>query len=111
MDPSLVPNPETFDGFRSYSNRLQPRESTRHLMVSTDKNHLYFGNGKQACPGRFFAANEIKMIIVRFLMEFDIRFGDGEEKRWGHERRNWTVDEMCFADPRASIEIRKRRDI
>lgn len=106
MDPLLVPSPETFDGFRSYRKRLQPGESTKHLMVSIDKNHLYFGHGKQACPGRFFAANEIKMIMIRFLMEFDLRLCDGKERP-----KSFTVDEMCFADPRAKMQIRKRRDV
>ncbi|KAF2244714.1 cytochrome P450 [Trematosphaeria pertusa] len=102
-DSSVVPNPDTFDGFRSYRQRLQPGESTRHLMVSTNRNHLYFGYGKQACPGRFFAANEIKMILIRFLMEYDIRFAEGKKKpKW------WTIDEMVFADPRARVEMRKR---
>lgn len=104
-DPSLVSDPDTFDGFRSYRARLQPEQSTRHLMVSTDKNHLYFGYGKQACPGRFFAANEMKMILIRLLIDYDIRLPEGKKKP-----ERWTVDEMVFADPRAKIEI-KRRDV
>lgn len=73
-------------------------------MVSTDVNHLYFGYGKQACPGRFFAANEMKMILIRFLMEYDIRLPEGKSKpQW------WTVDEMVFADPGAKMEIRRRK--
>ncbi|KAF2478137.1 putative cytochrome P450 [Lindgomyces ingoldianus] len=102
-DPTLVPNPETFDAFRSYRKREQPGKSMMHMMVSTEKDHLYFGHGKQACPGRFFAANEIKIIVARLLLDFEFRLSEG---KGGF--RTWTVDEMCFADPRARIEMRRR---
>ncbi|KAF2735353.1 cytochrome P450 [Polyplosphaeria fusca] len=107
MDPNLVENPETFDGFRAHRKRmeLRPGEVFRHSMVTTDKDHLYFGHGKQACPGRFFAANEIKMILIWFLLEFDFRLPQNSQ---GEARRpkTFTIDEMCFADPRAKIEMR-----
>ncbi|KAF2195527.1 putative cytochrome P450, partial [Zopfia rhizophila CBS 207.26] len=106
QDPNLVPEPGKFDAFRSYRHRQLPGEATRHMMVSTDKDHLYFGHGKQACPGRFFAANEIKLIMVRFLMEFELRLPAGKSRP-----RNFTIDEMCFTDPWAKLEIRKRRNV
>ncbi|PSN64497.1 putative cytochrome P450 [Corynespora cassiicola Philippines] len=110
-DPALLPHPERFDALRAYTQRMQtPGESSRNLMVSTHKDHLYFGHGRQACPGRFFAANEIKMILVRFLVEYEVRWREGVGERWGSpEGRTWTVDEMCFVDPRVRVEVRRKR--
>lgn len=42
--------------------REQAETETEALLVTTSPNHLAFGHGKHACPGRFFAATEIKII-------------------------------------------------
>lgn len=31
-----------------------------------------FGYGKHACPGRFFAGNELKLILVKMLEKYEI---------------------------------------
>lgn len=36
-----------------------------------------FGYGKHACPGRFFAANEIKVIVINLLRKYDIETRQG----------------------------------
>lgn len=33
--------------------------------------HLGFGYDKYSCPGCFFAANEVKMVLVYLLVSFD----------------------------------------
>ncbi len=43
---------------------------------------MQFGFGRHACPGRFFAANEIKMIIANFVMDYDIKLPDGVKERY-----------------------------
>jgi cytochrome P450 len=55
----------------SYKNKEQ------YQFVATTKEFMGFGYGRHACPGRFFAANEIKLIIARLLLDFDIRMPDG----------------------------------
>ena len=32
-----------------------------------------FGYGRHACPGRFFATNEIKMIVAKMILDYDIK--------------------------------------
>jgi len=44
----------------------------RH-MVSTGPDHLIFGHGRHACPGRFFAATELKAILAHILINYDIK--------------------------------------
>ncbi|KAK1499410.1 ent-kaurene oxidase [Colletotrichum cuscutae] len=43
---------------------------------------MAFGFGRHACPGRFFAATEIKMLIARLLLEYDIRMPEGVMERY-----------------------------
>ncbi|EXJ67390.1 uncharacterized protein A1O5_09403 [Cladophialophora psammophila CBS 110553] len=66
-------NPMEFDGHRFYKMRQQLGEETKHQFVSTSNEMINFGHGKYACPGRFFAANEIKIGLVNMLMYYDIR--------------------------------------
>lgn len=44
--------------------------------VSTGPNHLPFGHGKHACPGRFLVDFELKMIISYLLTHYDLEFGE-----------------------------------
>ena len=46
----------------------------RHLAaVSTGPAFLTFGHGKHACPGRFFAVQEIKLLLLTIILNFDIQ--------------------------------------
>ncbi|OJD25660.1 hypothetical protein ACJ73_02970 [Blastomyces percursus] len=38
----------------------------------TSANNLVFGHGRHACPGRFVAEAEIKMLLVYLLMNYDV---------------------------------------
>ncbi|KAF5628266.1 cytochrome P450 monooxygenase [Fusarium tjaetaba] len=42
-------------------------------MVTTSDAHLAFGHGRHACPGRFFVAHELKLIMAAFLLNYDIK--------------------------------------
>ncbi|PLN80801.1 Fumitremorgin C monooxygenase [Aspergillus taichungensis] len=72
LDPSIYPDPEKFDGFRFVRMREDPKHA--HLAAFTKTNHtsLNFGHGKQACPGRFIAVNEIKVALCHMLLKYDI---------------------------------------
>ncbi|KAF5851676.1 hypothetical protein GGP41_000454 [Bipolaris sorokiniana] len=63
-DNEFYQSPESFDGFRSLSRPT--------------KRALNFGYGRHACPGRFFAANEIKMVLARMLLQYDVKMPDGK---------------------------------
>lgn len=36
--------------------------------------------GRHACPGRFFAANEMKILLVYALSMYDMRYPEGQAK-------------------------------
>lgn len=77
-DPSLFANPEEFDGHRFYELRQKPNNESKHQFVTTSNDYLPFGHGKHACPGRFFASNEIKVILAHLLLQYDFKFPDGQ---------------------------------
>ncbi|ETS78717.1 hypothetical protein PFICI_08570 [Pestalotiopsis fici W106-1] len=103
--PEVYSHPETFDGHRFERMRgISGLDSQAHL-VSTSPKHLGFGLGLHACPGRFFAANEIKIILCHLLLKYEWRLVP--------ERTLRTIDHgfALNSDPMAEIEIRSRNEI
>ena len=81
MDPTLYPNPNQFDAFRfSTLREINPDKAGKAQYVASNPESMSFGFGRHACPGRFFAANEIKAIMVYLLMNYDMRFLPGQAR-------------------------------
>ncbi|WYZ44784.1 hypothetical protein EsH8_VIII_000100 [Colletotrichum jinshuiense] len=80
-DPDIYPNPETFDGYRFFRMRGDPSLDSQAHIVSTSPAHLGFGHGKHACPGRFFAANELKVALAHLIMKYDWKLLPGVESQ------------------------------
>lgn len=62
-----------------------------------------FSPGNHQCLGRFFASAEIKVVMVGFLLGWDIRLV-GDKKR----PANYMYDTVVSPDPFAEVEIRRR---
>ncbi|PKY39329.1 cytochrome P450 [Rhizophagus irregularis] len=43
-----------------------------------DRNYAVFGGGKHACPGRFFAIHEIKLILHKLILKYNIKTKSGK---------------------------------
>ncbi|KAF4852517.1 Cytochrome P450 monooxygenase eqxH [Colletotrichum siamense] len=71
VDPEVYENPEVFDGYRYLRMREDPKLESKAHLVSTSSIHLGFGHGKHACPGRFFASNEVKVLLCHLLYKYD----------------------------------------
>uniref|UniRef100_A0A093UP30 Ent-kaurene oxidase n=1 Tax=Talaromyces marneffei PM1 TaxID=1077442 RepID=A0A093UP30_TALMA len=98
---------EVFDGFRYYKLRQSGlvTDHARNLFVTTNEHNLGFGYGKHACPGRFFAANEIKMLLARLLLDYDFKNeGDSMERYPPIEIGGFTSP-----DPSKNLLFRKHR--
>ncbi|KAH9043925.1 cytochrome P450 [Lactarius pseudohatsudake] len=70
-DEEVYTNPDEFDGFR-FARLRESSEgpvASKHQAGVTSPAHLSFGHGRHACPGRFFAVTELKMILARILEE------------------------------------------
>ncbi|KAK4169706.1 cytochrome P450 [Cladorrhinum sp. PSN259] len=73
--------------------------------ATTSNDYLAFGHGRNACPGRFFAANEIKLMLAHILMNYDIE--PTEEVK---PASSWYS--ISRVPPmKAKIRIRRRQDI
>ncbi|KAF9870905.1 filament-forming protein [Colletotrichum karsti] len=71
-DPALWgPDPDEFDGKRFLRMREQAGQENRWQFVSTSPEFLAFGHGMHACPGRFFASNEMKIVLAHLVMNYD----------------------------------------
>ena len=51
--------------------RQEPGKENLSQLVSTSPDHLGFGHGQHSCPGRFFAANEIKVALCHILVKYE----------------------------------------
>ncbi|KAJ6569296.1 cytochrome P450 [Mycena capillaripes] len=78
FDPAMYADPHVFDGFR-FSKMRKDRDHAggngvfNHHMVTTTVDHVSFGHGQHACPGRFFAATKLKTMLAHLLVNYDIR--------------------------------------
>ncbi|KPM36217.1 hypothetical protein AK830_g10361 [Neonectria ditissima] len=78
-DPTIYNDPEVYNPYRFVEMREQVgKEHIAHL-VSTSSTHLGFGHGEHACPGRFFAANEIKVALCHILVKYDWKLVPGTD--------------------------------
>ncbi|KAH8839115.1 hypothetical protein MCOR27_010477 [Pyricularia oryzae] len=103
MDPSIYSSPETYDPRRFLRLRSQPGQDKNWQMVTTSPHHLAFGYGEHACPGRFLAAAQVKIALVRLLMEYDWRFDGGRPESLD------VGGGMNWANPNAKVSFRKRK--
>ena len=70
-------DPDKWDGKRFLRMREQPGRENFAQLVSTSPDHLGFGHGQHACPGRFFAANETKIALVFLLLQREWEVPEG----------------------------------
>nr|BAK09398.1 cytochrome P450 [Postia placenta] len=72
-DDGIWARAAVFDPWRFSTLREAEGESAKHHMVSTSTEYLAFGHGQHACPGRFFAANEMKAMLAHVLVTYDVK--------------------------------------
>ncbi|KAI4151581.1 MAG: hypothetical protein LQ340_003426, partial [Diploschistes diacapsis] len=104
---AFVASPDAFDPFRYYRLRESgPDQVQKHQSAMTDQNNLHFGHGKYSCPGRFFASNEIKIIMAHLLLQYDFKYPEGCGRP-----RSLSADENLYPDPdpAARLEMRERK--
>ncbi|KAI0008536.1 cytochrome P450 monooxygenase [Xylariaceae sp. FL0662B] len=105
-DPANLPgggDPAVFDPFRYARLRADPENTNRFQFSSIENSNLHFGYGKFACPGRFYASSEIKMILASILLRYDLRYSEGQGRP-----RNLNAEENIYPDPSARVLIREK---
>ena len=80
-DPEIYPDPNTYDPFRFSRHRETSDTSNVHStvngtgntsLIATSDIFLPFSHGRHACPGRFFVALEMKLILAYIAMNYEI---------------------------------------
>ncbi|KAK6079931.1 ent-kaurene oxidase [Seiridium cupressi] len=110
QDPQLYSNPETFDAHRFMKLRsgevvdpMDYKNKEQYQFVTVTKDFMAFGYRRHACPGRFFAANEFKLILARIFLEYDIKMPDGLTERYP----NLVMGLDALPDPTKAIMFKK----
>jgi len=102
-DSKTYSEPHVWDGRRFLRMREAAGQEHAAQLVSTNPEYLSFGHGQHACPGRFFAANEVKIMLIHFLLKYDWRLPEGAPAP--------QVQDSGFfigADAKAKLEYRRR---
>ncbi|KAF3762804.1 hypothetical protein M406DRAFT_99177 [Cryphonectria parasitica EP155] len=78
-DGSIYPDPESFQPFRfSERRRVETEggyvEKAKQAFATTSTEYAAFGHGRHACPGRFFASSELKLMLAYVVMNYDFEF-------------------------------------
>jgi hypothetical protein len=107
--PSQPPLSE-FHPFRYSDIRTIPGEENKHQFVTTGSEAIGFGHGHWTCPGRFFAGNEIKVVVIELLKRYDLGLGSkGESVKDGCVRPPTLVaGTEYYPDPTATVWLKSR---
>jgi cytochrome P450 len=105
FDNNIYPDAQEFKPFRFAEQRND--ESVEYVkraakaFATTSTDFLAFGHGRNACPGRFFAANELKLMLAHMVLNYDIEIGGSRPRNmWFGLNRVPPLD--------AKIRIKKR---
>ncbi|KAF4621783.1 hypothetical protein D9613_012093 [Agrocybe pediades] len=105
MDENIYENPHEFNGFRFLNMRDEDGENIKHQIVSLSPESLTFGTGRHACPGRFFAANELKCMLGFIVLNYDVKLPDGMTR----PESSWSQGRIA-PNNTAKVLFRKRQD-
>ncbi|KAF9237107.1 cytochrome P450 [Melanogaster broomeanus] len=101
-DNEFYKNADMFDPFRFSNMRDEAGEGVMHQFVSTGPEYLPFGHGSHSCPGRFFAANELKSMLAHIITRYDIKLEDGIHPQ------SLRIGTAIVANPTAKVLFRER---
>lgn len=78
FDPAVHPDPNTFDAHRHLRKREDSNPHKFHF-ASVSEDMLVWGAGRHACPGRFFAQETLKLLIIHLLTHYEFKHQAGTE--------------------------------
>ncbi|OXV10694.1 hypothetical protein Egran_01545, partial [Elaphomyces granulatus] len=103
-DPTIYPEPEKFDGYRFLKrSQIQGHEKDSQF-AATSVDHMGFGYGNQACPGRFFAVDVIKIVFCHLLLKYDWKLQEG------YKPVVLEVGVSFLMDPKTKLLVRRRQE-
>ncbi|OTA90309.1 hypothetical protein M434DRAFT_390630, partial [Hypoxylon sp. CO27-5] len=86
----LYPSPLEFQGFRFVKKEILEQlnidakvtRSKPSSLTTVDNSWRAWGTGRMACPGRFYAAAVMKVIVAQMLLLYDCELVEKESSRW-----------------------------
>jgi cytochrome P450 len=75
------------------------------LWVIPNHTNIHLGHGRHACPGRFFASAELKIVLLHILQHYDIELCDDYRK---DRPLNSFVEVMAAQDVTYELRFRRR---
>ncbi|KAK6422941.1 hypothetical protein LTR95_016604 [Oleoguttula sp. CCFEE 5521] len=115
-DPEIFVNPDEYDAFRfsrpreEYEAKHPDQQNTDNYvkmknlsMISTGENHLTFGHGRHACPGRFLVQHELKILLAHVLANYEV-------KQLPVRPPNQWLGTAIVPPMKATISVRRRKD-
>lgn len=96
--------PTKFDPYRFVRWRDDPEKEHLAHLVSTSTMHLGFGHGLHSCPGRFFAANEVKIALAHLLMKYDWKLPEA------HDPPPVNFGTTYIVNPELRLLVRRRQE-
>ncbi|KAH7320777.1 putative cytochrome P450 [Stachybotrys elegans] len=105
-DPALYKDPNEFKPFRFAEGRrdkdVEYVKRARNAFATTNTDFLAFGHGRNACPGRFFAASELKLLLGHVILHYDF------EMRTERPPNKWIVLNL-LPPMEATIRVKRRK--
>lgn len=77
-------------------------EQKNQGLIATGADFLSFGHGRHSCPGRFFASQEMKLMLAHIVMEYDIEVVGGERPP------NMLMNGACIPSQTAQLRVKLR---
>lgn len=131
-DPTVFEDPNTFDPYRFLRERDKAGKSNSWQHVTTSSQHMGFGHGIHACPGRcefhpdhlctrslctgdtlvlltvnqriVFASNELKIALAHLLLKYDWQLEDQQMPL------TITFEGTSMTNPMAKVKFRRRKE-
>lgn len=102
FDPDVHEEPTKFDPKRHLRKR-QGEDTRKFHFASVSEDMINWGAGRHACPGRFFAQETLKLMLVHFLTHYEFRHTDEGAKSPHYIPANL----FCVPNPVLPIMIRE----
>ena len=104
FNDKVYEDPSKFDGFRF--SKMREDSAKKVGMVSSSQDYLPFGHGRHTCPGRYFAACELKLMFAHIVMTYDVKL----EIEGARPSDMWVMT-SCVPNPNANVLFRKRANM
>ena len=103
-DPDIYPSPHAFDGYRFLKMRDTIDPNKFHY-ASVSNTSIGFGGGTHACPGRFYASCELKLMLIELFMRYEVKFEDGAD---GKRPKDACHDFSVIPNMEAKIMLKRK---